>query len=100
MERLDVSELIKENIIQSIETSRKTTIEIDKLMRSGIINNGITDELNWVFDGLWQLLYILYPIETLDNERYDRLYRSFMAYLENDSEGPETLNEFFKMMEE
>lgn len=100
MERLDVSELIKDNIIQSIETSRKATMEINKLMCSGVISNEITDDLNWVFDGLWQLLYILYPIETLDKNRYDKLYRSFMLYLEGDSEGPETLNEFFKMMEE
>ncbi len=100
MERLDVSELIKDNIIQSIETSRKATMEINKLMCSGVISNEITDDLNWVFDGLWQLLYILYPIETLDEGRYDKLYRSFMLYLEGDSEGPETLNKFFKMMEE
>lgn len=100
MKRLKISELLRDNIIDAIETSRKATVAIANLRKTNVIDSEILDEIDYVYDGLYKLLWVLYPIETASKDFVNYVYDTFQLYLEGDPKGPQTLDEFFKMIEE
>ena len=105
MKKIEIGELNESIIIAAIETCRKTTLELTRLQKLNILSPDIETEFDYVFDGLWDLLYMLYPIEaisgskfgTVNESNYNKLYDEFIEYLGDDTK---SLDDVFKMIEE
>lgn len=91
-----MEKLSRDNITDAIEICRKTTVTLTKLMDKEVLDGDIETGFHWVFDGLWQLTYELYPIEILTDAARDELYTMFQTYLEDDSK---SIEEFFEAVE-
>ena len=91
-----MEKLNRDNITDAIEMCKKTTVTLKKLMDKEVLDGGIESGFHWVFDGLWKLIYELYPIEILTNTTRDELYTMFQMYLEDDSK---SIEEFLKTTE-
>ena len=97
MEKIKIGELNKDTLINAMETCKKTTVCLRKLINKEVLSDEIEDEFYYIFDGLWKLIFVLYPIETLEQDKLDKLYTIFQNYLEDDTK---SVDEFLKIIEE
>lgn len=96
MEKINIGEINHDSIVDAIVTCKQTTVEIKNLIDKNVLNDTTENKLNYVFDGLWKLIFALYPIETLEQDKLNDLYANFLEYLEDNTKSIES---FFEVLE-
>lgn len=96
MEKTNIGEINHDSIVDAIVMCKQATVEIKNLIDKNVLNDAIENKLNYVFDGLWKLIFTLYPIETLEQDKLNDLYAKFLEYLENNTNSIES---FFEVLE-